>query len=121
MKSNKVLEEMAKLIAKHGMHRLKPRLIEALKRVYGVEGLYFWKDSSGWAYCTEWDPKKPHGLWADHNRELMDFDELARCLHSLDKNTNKMGGYIIVYEGQRHSDLEEIKKDVLIRKLAGIK
>jgi len=118
MKSNEVLKEMAKLIAKHGMHRLKPRLIDALKEEYGVEGMYFWKDSSGWAYCTEWHPDKAYnGLWGDHNREMMDFDELARYLHSLATGN----GHLIIFEGQHCRNLDEIKRFALTKKLAGIK
>ena len=117
MKSNKVLQEMAKLIAKHGMHRLRPRLKDALQEHYCVDGMYFWKDSCGWIYCTEnWPPHK--GLWASHNYELLDFDELARCLHSLSKQGS---GYTVMYNGERVSNLDEIKKFALTKKLAGIK
>lgn len=118
MKTKKILEEMAELIAKRGMHKVEPILIEALKKHYGVSGLYFWKDASGWTYCTENDPITPGsgGLWGREDVKHMDLDELSRCLKGI-----HAGHTYIMFEGNRCTDLDEIRRFVLTKKLAGIK
>ena len=120
MKEQEIIDGIAKLIAEKGLYDVKPMLIEALKEHYGVSSMFFWKDGSGWSYCTEWDPKKPRGLWSAHNRELMDFDDLSRCLRGLAKNTDRLGGYSVIFNGQHCKDLDEIKRFALTKKLAGI-
>ena len=116
MKTKKVMDEMAKLIAKRGMRKLKPMLIEALKEYHGVGGLYFWKDSANWYYCSEEDPKKMGGLWGNESTKIMSLEDLERVLSGLrNKHTQ------IIFSGQRITDLDELKRFVLTKQLAGIK
>lgn len=118
MNSNKVIEEMAKLIADRGLHRLIPRLKDELKRVYGVDGMYFWKDSTGRIYCDEKGPGqlgKLNNIFRIHRR-LLNLDELAEYLYGLSTGTCR-----IIYNNKSMDNLDEIKEFVLIKKLSGIK
>lgn len=118
MKTNKIIEEMAKLIADRGLHRLIPRLKDELKKVYGVDGMYFWKDSNGWVYCDENGPSKIgrlNNIIRNYGR-LLNLEELAEHLHGLSTGT-----CMVIYNKKSIDNLDEIKQFVLIKKLSGIK
>ena len=110
-------KEMAKLVVNVGWHEAKKKLMAALKEEFGVSGMHFWKDSSGWKYCSEKHPKDAYPFWSHGNYDDLELDELASLLSSLH---NKKWG-VIIFENEQHRDLDAIRKQVLIRKLAGVK
>jgi hypothetical protein len=116
MKTKKIIEGMAKLIAERGMYKLEPMLIEALKEYYGVSGLHFWKDGAGWYYCSEQHPNKLGGLWGLQNSKIMSLEDLGRVLSGLRNKYTQ-----IVFNGEQVIDIDVLKRFVLTKKLADIK
>jgi len=115
MNTKKVIAGMAELIAKRGMYKLEPMLIEALKEYYGVDEMYFWKDSADWEHCSDGKPKS-NDIWSPNGPEHVSLTELTWILHGLEEGTLR-----IEFDGQYYTNLDEIKRYALTKKLAGIK
>ena len=112
MNIDEALITIAEAVKDNNIYDLKQALIKPLKKAYGVEDLIFWKDNSNWYYCGHKVPDK----WNSHHITKDDFDDLLLHLRWLHE-----GKGTVFYQGQRFENLNDLKQEILIKKLADIK
>lgn len=113
MKVDEALNIISEAVRNGEIYNLKQALIKPLKKAYGVEELIFWKDNSNWFYCGFVGPNR--SLWSSSLDKVDDFDDLLYYLKSLNEGKSS-----VFFEGRRYESLNDLRQEILIRKLAGI-
>jgi hypothetical protein len=114
MTINKALKTITEAVESGGIKDLKRALIKPLKEAYGVGSLAFWKDQAGWHYCGF----KQLTYRDRHDFHLLENDNLDDLLYLLKSLKNNQG--TVFFGTTRFNSLDDLKQEMLIRKLSGI-
>ena len=119
MDLDQTLEIVAENFKNIDYYDFNKKLLNAIKRCYGIEDLYFYcSDDNFWWHCSEEDPKENYNLRYHPNIKVdPSVEEVLRRLTGWIKKGYGTG---IGYDGQRFDTLEELKRHRLIRDLSGI-
>ena len=115
---DEALEVVAKAMSKDIKYReMEELLLGAVKKLHGIEDLYFYT-GGGWFYCGTENPSKTH--WMIEHPNINHHTPIQDKLWHLTSLIN--GNFAsVLYDGERFTSMEDLKRYHLTKKLAGIK
>jgi len=116
MNLDKALDIVAEYLNAENYYDMEKKLLDAVKKRYGIEDLYFFTGSN-WFYCSTEDPTKTHWIINHPNldHDTSTHEILGRIISLIHGKWST-----VYYDGKKFNNLADLKEYHLTKKLAGI-